>query len=399
MAKDVEKLALREYENRKRRYRRRKKIILGLIIIAILVVGAAYLYKICNVHYNDYEVVNSIPIERKNGSEYIDYNGGVIKYNRGGAAAIGENGKILWDSSYEMSDPISDTCGSYAVIADRGGKQVNIFDEGGSIGNVTTLKDIVEVKIASQGVTAVLMQDKEKNYIKFYYEDGTSISDKDDETSLIDVEKNIAKVGNVLSMALSKDGKKMIVDYCSLNTGKIVSNIGCYNFGEVGKNNIDRLVGGFPYNDIVVPRVDFLDNNIFCAFKENGFDIYSMPEAPKLVKDIILERKIQSILYNEKFIGVVLMEEESKTRQLQLYDLKGNLVLDKSLDFAYKRIKLSGSDIIMYDNTNCMIINSNGKRKFKCKIDKNIEAIFSSNQMTRYFLVTSTQISEIVLKE
>jgi hypothetical protein len=398
MAKDMGKLAQREYENRKRRYRRRRNLIVGLVIAAILVIGAAYLFKVYNADYHNYKVVSSKTMDGKDESWYINYRGGVIKYSRGGAAAVGRNGKILWNSSYEMTDPIADTCDDYAVVADRGGRQMRIFNEGGDVGSVTTRNDIVEAKVASQGVVAVLMQDGKENYIKFYYEDGASKSDDEDDTKLIDMKKSIAKNGNVVSIALSEDGKKLVTDYCSLTTGKIKSYLGCYNFGEVGKNNTDYFMGGTPYEDTVIPNVDFLTNDVFCAFKDNGFVIYSMRETPEQIKNITLKRKIQSILYSERYIGVVLMEEDSKPRQLQLYDLKGKLVLDKSLEFPYKKIYLSGNEIIMYDSTSCLIMRASGKEKLKCKFDSNIQAIFPSEQMDRYFLVTGSEISEIALK-
>jgi hypothetical protein len=216
---------------------------------------------------------------------------------------------------------------------------------------------------------------------------------------LVDMKKNIMEYGYLMDFALSNDGKKLAVDFLSVTTEKIVSNIGFYNYGVVGQNEVDNFMGGFPYDDIVIPTITFLSNDLVCAFKDNGFVLYSMPEIPKIINEITLERKIQSVFFNEKYIGIILENEEATPKQLLLYDLKGRKILDQELDFVYDKILLSGNEIIMYNNTACTIIKSNGKEKFKYTFNNNLEAFYSSDHMNKYMLVTASEISEIVLAE
>jgi hypothetical protein len=340
--------------------------------------------------------VNSIS-NKGEASKYIDYENGVIKFNNNGSIAYGKDSKILWNCSYEMSDPIVDVCGEYAVISDKEGKRFDIFNINGRVGSVTTLYNINDVEIASQGVVAVQMYDNDNNYIQLFYEDGTVVSDSIQDSILVDMKKNIVDYGYLMDIALSKNGKKLAVDFLSITTGKLHTNIGFYNYGEIGQNEVDNFMGGFPYDDIVIPTITFLSNEVVCAFKDNGFTIYAIPEQPKLIDEITLERKIQSVFYDEKYIGIILKKEKDTPKQLLLYDLKGRKILDQILDFEYDKILLSGNEIVMYNNLTLMIVKLNGKVKFKHTFDNNIEAFYSSNHLNKYMLVTASEISEIEL--
>ncbi len=391
MAKENDGESLRDYGNRKKRVKRRRNFIISTLLLIVVVVGLVYLYRLYNRDYESYEVLKTIENTGENASGYLSYGSAVIKYSKDGAQAIDKAGSLLWNGSYEMKDPIADTCGKYAVIADKGGKAIHIFNQKGEIGSITTMYDIIQVEIASsQGVVAALMEEGESNYITLFDVDGTVLGDK---------VTNINNAGYPIDMGLSNDGEKLVISYLSVTKGKIISTVAFFNFGEVGQNYIDRFVGGYEFEDIIVPRVIFIDNNTACVFKDNGFLIYSMSEISKLIHEENLEGKIQSIMYNDKYIGVVLEASEASPKQLILYDLTGKRVLDRKLEFDYEEIVLTEDEIIMHDNLSCIIMRLNGNVKFKYTFDGNIAALYPVNNMDRYFLVNDTKISEILLVE
>lgn len=387
---------LNDFKNRIKKYQKRRTFMIGLVFLVIVIIVITCLYKIDHTCYHSYKIVSSIP-NKGVSSSYIAYRDGFIKYNKDGAIAYKKNGNALWNVPYEMNDPIADICGKHAVISDREGKLIYLFNEKGLIGTITTLYDILDVDIASQGVIAVQMYEGDNNYIQLYYEDGTVLSDNNHDDMLVDIKKNVMDHGYLMDIALSKDGKKLAAYFFFVTSENILSNLGFYNYGEVGKNAVDNFMGGFSYKDTVITKIEFLTNDVICAFKDKGFMLYSMPEKPKLIFEKTFEHNIQSICYNDKFIGVVLDEESSTTNQLLLYNLKGEKILDQKLDFLYDKILLSENDIILYDNTTCLIIRSNGKEKFKYSFHSNIEAIFPSNYANKYLLVTDSKISEIAL--
>lgn len=399
MAKENDGQTLRDYGNRKKRYRRRRNLIFCILLIIIVVVGLVYLYRLFNKSYQSYEVINTKPITGENALGYLSYGSAVIKYSKDGAVAINKDGDLLWNGSYEMMDPIADTCGKYVVVADRGNKLIHIYNAKGAVGSITTQYNIITAKIAAQGVVAVLMEDGEDNYIKLYNADGSVQSESEDGKVLVDKKTNVNTEGYPMDIALSEDGKKLVMSYLTITTGKLKSIIGFWNYGEVGKNYIDNFVGGYNFEDTVVPRVAFLNNDTVCIYKDNGLMILSMREIPNPVEEINFDAKIKSVIHNGEFTGVVLEEGDSVPQQLKLYDLKGKMILDQELSFKYDKIFLSGGDIVMYNDLSCQIVKTNGKVKFRYTFDENIGAFYPINDLDRYFLINATDISEILLME
>jgi hypothetical protein len=338
MAKEIEGQTLRDYGNRKKRIRRIRRSIICMLLLAVAAAGLIYWVRLTNMRYLNYAVAKLIPNDNDSKAEYIDYGSAVIKYNKDGAEAVDKTGRTIWNGSYNMSDPIADTCGDYAAIADRGSKLLYVYNKKGEVGSIQTLHNIVKIEIAKQGVVAVQMEDESTNYIKLFYADGSEVTSDEDTTMLAEIGKNTDEFGYLMDMALSEDGKKLVAVFLTFNSGKLVSNIGFYNYGEVGQNYTNRFVGGYKYEGIIIPKVTFLNNDEVCVFKENGIVLYSFPELSDVIKEENFENgKIKSVLHNSKYTGVVLDTGDDSPGQLLLYDLKGKKVLDKKLNFDYDK--------------------------------------------------------------
>jgi len=390
MIKENEGRSIRDYGNRKKKDKRIRNIVISVLFLVFAAMGIAYLLSIYNRNYQSYEVLKTVDNTGESTVGYLSYGSAVVKYSRDGAVAIDKDGSILWNGSYEMMNPITDTCGKYVVIADKDNKSIQIFDEKGLVGGYTTQYDIKKVEIAAQGVVVALMDGEEANYIMLYGLDGTVLGD---------VKKYINNDGYPIDIALSNDGQKMVISFLSFAKGELISKVAFYNFGEVGQNYTSNVVGGFEFKDMILPRVTFLGNDTVCSYKENGFLIFSMIETPNMIHEENLEGKIQSILNSDKYTGVVLKAGEASPKQLLLYNLKGEKILDKVLDFDYDKIFLTGEEIIMYDNLTCLVMKMNGQIKFKYTFDGNVAAFFPINDLDRYFLINETKISEILLVE
>lgn len=382
---------VRDYEDRKKRYRKNRVIIFALLLFLMVIIGAIYLIRLFNRSYQNYEVVDRVSNTEENLGGYLEYKGAVVRYSRDGAVAVDNKGNLLWNGSYEMADPIADTCKDYVVIADRGGKQVQIFNREGLAGNLTMNHPIVKAEVAQQGVVAVLMIEDDISYVELYSKEGGD--------PLGEKVTNMVKDGYPMDISLSNDGEKVAATYLNISRGEIINNILFLNYGEVGKNFTDRHAGALIYENAIVPRITFLDNDTVCAFKEDGLLIFTMEEIAELAKEETIEGKIKSVLHNEKYTGIVLEETGENQSKLLLYDLKGNKVLDKELDFEYKSIYLSGDEIIMYDDLSCVIYKADGKEKFRYTFNSNISALYPINNLDRYFMVNPQEIQEIRLVE
>ena len=267
MARTREK-RIKKQEDKRKSLRRKKIMLLLLIVIIVASIIIIYFTKIHEGSYMSYKVLTSKEYTDDMGTGSLSYGNKLVLYNRNGVAAYNKEASPIWKSSFEMVDPIGDVCGDYLVIADRGNNLVQIFNQKGLEGEIIITRDIVKVQVARQGVVAVLSEDKDSNYINIYNKEGTE---------LVDARvTNVSKEGYPIDIALSDDGKKLVVSYITVNQGRLISHLAFYNFGGVGQNEPGRLVAGVPYEDIVIPRVVFINNDYVSLYKEDSVILFIM---------------------------------------------------------------------------------------------------------------------------
>ncbi|MBP5411596.1 MAG: hypothetical protein J6Y26_06795 [Lachnospiraceae bacterium] len=181
-----------------------------LLIIALVLIIGGVAVGLWVKHRNDrrtyaaYDVMKTkqLPFTTVNGT--LPIRGGVMRYARDGAEAVNQDGESLWNVSYNMANPVADTCGKYAAVGDAGHVTLYIMDGTGAFSNVTTDHPIVRVAVAANGETAVLMDDGSKDYIAIYHADGKRVVDMNTLTTVS---------GFPLDLAISEDGTKLAVTF------------------------------------------------------------------------------------------------------------------------------------------------------------------------------------------
>ena len=259
---------------------------------------------------------------------------------------------------------------------------------------------ICTVDVARQGVFAVILENETEDFIEIYDKNGGTIAE---------MRTTIADSGYPLDIALSEDGQKLMTSYITIQGIKAQNTIAAYNFGDVGQNETDRLVGGFNNLDsTIVPKLEFLNNDTVCAFGDDRFIVYSMKEKPSekaVIKDF--QGEIQSIFYNSRYIGVVeentgTAEEGQETAdasryRLRVFDTNGNQKFAKELNFSYKNIYATENEIIIVGDSESRIYDFTGKLKFSYEFAKNVNNIVPTGVNNKYIIVydNSTEIVKL----
>jgi hypothetical protein len=391
MAIELDKRRLRSYEIEKQKKKRIKVFVVVFVILLVSVIAVFALRYILQKNFTGYEVINTMKREDSTSAKYTSYQGGVLRYSRDGAMAMDAAGNMLWNGTYQMKNPIVDISKKYVAIADRGYRTVEIFDGEGGVNTVKVLNPIIDVKIANQGVIAVLMEGKETNYIYLYDKTGNKLADK----------RTVASTnGFPIDIALSEDGRKLVTSYAAINSGEVQCKLTFYNFGKVGESHVDKMTGAFDYGKTIIANIEFLDNDTICAFGDDKFSIYSMKEIPKLVYEETVPSEIKSILYNSQYVGFVLKNSEGEQKyKVVLYDLKGTKVLDKDMNYNYENIYLSGNQIIMHTNLEWIIWETDGKEILRYTFDKNVTYILPGPSERKFIIINDQNMDEIQLVE
>lgn len=375
-------------------HRTKKGVLVFLAAAALATVFLGFRIYKSNTVYTEYDVLAVSELTEVSGGVFLPFGDYILRYTMDGISCMDKNGGLVWGQAYEIKNPIVDICDNYVAVASQKGNNVYIFNKAGYQGEVLTQYPIMDVKVAGQGVVAVIMEDAGNNYIKLYDTAGTE---------LVTMKRALEGEGFPLAVAISKDGKKLAVSTLDISGSTIKNSLEFFNFSEVGQNYVEQLVGVYQeeLGGALVPHVAFTGNEKVCAFGDNQLFIINMKEIPELATAIPVEGEIHSVFYDEKHIGIVTYsDEEDSLYTLKVYTADGKElpgISGKKLSEDYKDISFAGENILLYNDYTCEIITLSGSVKFQYTFDKNIVMIKHIAD-TRYALVSASSISEIRLK-
>lgn len=362
-------------------------------LLAGLVLGYRYYRR--NLVYTDYDVLAVSELAETESGEYKAYGDYILRYSMDGISCMDKSGGLVWGQAYEIKNPVVEVCGDYVAVAALRGNNVYIFNKSGYQGELKTQYPINAIRIAGQGVVAVLLEDSGKNYIKMYDVFGTE---------LVVMKTLLEGEGYPFAVALSEDGKKMAVSYLNISDNSLHNTVEFYNFSEVGQNYIEQLVGTYidEFENSLVPDLQFVNNDTVCAFADNQLVLFKMKEIPELLAQIPIEEKIHAVFYNKEYVGLITEDaEDGLSQQLQVYRVSDGGVVagitGKKLEQEYRNAFFTGDSLVLYNQSACEIITLAGVEKFNCGFEKDV-MLMKHIADSRYSLVTSSSVSEIRLR-
>ena len=394
---EVNEVFKEKYEANTREYKktiarhRQLKLMKVLFVVAVLIVAAlmAYLsYK--NMIYSEYTITKTIQYEDSSSAQFKSFNGNILKYSRDGAIAFNMDNNMLFNQTYEMQNPMVDICGDYVALGDYRGTKIYILNSEGLQGRIDTTLAVQRFSVSGNGNVAVVLEEDDITWVKLFNKDGENIAN--DRTTM-------RKSGFPLSMDLSDDGKMLNLSYLYIDSGKISSSVAFYNFGSVGQNEIDNLVSGYNYNDETITYVQFINPSTSFAIGNTKFEIFSGNERPENVFDTTLEDEVESVFYNENYIGLVYKStSQSEPYRIDVYNTSGDIVLSKSFNIDYTDVIFNKDFVIIYNANECVIYDLAGTEKYKGLFKNSIMTIVPTQNKTKYLLVSGSKTDEIQLK-
>ena len=373
--------------HRRRRQQLKRILVAALVVIAVIIMAVVVIQRRT---YHKYSVQSSAKNEDVQSAGYVQLGDCVLKYASDGASLLDQKQETVWKQSYEMTNPVADVRDETAVVADKEGTLMYIFKKEAPVGAVETSMPILKARVAKSGVVAAILQDGEKTWIDFYATDGSLIAEN---------QTRIDSPGYPVDLAVSPDGKLIMISYLYVEDGQTTSYVAFYNFGDEGQGEIDNIVAGFTYEGVVVPQVVYLDGNVSAAFRDDGFSIYEGSSVPKEKTKKEIKTDIVSTFYNEKYVGLVFKsggKEEKYT--MTVYDLSGKEKFSRSFNMEYKNIRISDDMIIMNNDSQVSMYSMSGIEKFNGNMDEGVIKDIFKMDSNRYILVSENGIKTIKLK-
>ena len=382
---------LEEMQQKIRQHRKkiaiRGAVAAAAVVIFIAAAGIYYQMK----EYKNYEVTSEIERSDSDGTQYVNFSGNILRYNNDGAFYADLSDQLIWNQAFEMQNPSVKLCETYAVIADLQGTQVYIMDTSGKQGELTLNRPIEAVCVAGQGTIAVLTQADGTSYLELYNKSGESLASG---------EIHVANSGYPLDISLSNDANKLAVSILDISKGKANTTITFYNFGAVGQNEIDNMVGSYVYEDTIIPEIKFVSNDRMIAFGDHQVILYEGKQSPKETSVLDLKQQVKSVFYEESYFGLVYSREDSgNSHKMEIYDMKGKLQMEQTFKMDYQDIEfLRNHEICIRNEHECEIYTLRGVKRFTYKFDQALHKIFSGSLGRRYTFILDGVIEKVKLK-
>jgi hypothetical protein len=364
--------------------------------ILILLTVAAFVYSFWNRKFQTYEELTSTPNSDANATRIASYQDGYMKYSQDGISYLNSKEKIQWTEAYSMTNPSLSVKGEYAVIADIDGNEVQLYDKNGKIGDYSMPYLLKSVQVASQGVFCVVLEGNDANYIRLYDQEGNILAD---------IKTQIENNGYPLAVAISSDGTKLAASFCCIDGINSKNVLSFYNFGEGGKGQSGNLVGTYQFDDTLIPKLEFMDDETVCAIGDNQTILYRMKEKPKKIKQINFEQEIKSVFSSDKYIGYLCENDEEKVEQgkaepyqLLIYNKNGRLKKSYGWDTLYENMIFQDDVLYCYTGSVCSVMRLNGTEFFHQDMGQNIVNILPTNNRRELFFVYNSRSSRVRLK-
>lgn len=346
-----------------------------------------------NKVFSESVVASTAPITIVQGATVENLGGNILLYSKDGASCVDSKGNAIWNRTYEMQTPMISISGQTAAIGDYNGRSIYVVDKSGERGTVNTNLPIRDFCVSESGVVATVLDDTSVIRLNVYN------GNENTEETIVNSTVSMDKSGYPVSISLTPNGKIMAVSYLYVDGGNMKSSVAFYNFGEVGKNETDNCVGGYDYLNTVVPLVRFMDNDSAFAVSDDRIAFFSGSEKPANVAVNFLEEQIQSIYYNENYVGLVFHNPSGESvYRLDVYNSSGSKVGSQFFDVEYTDIVFNRDQVIIYNDTECQISNIKGVDKFMGSFGESTSLLIPTNSAYRYVAVTKDSVDTIELK-
>ena len=363
------------------------KITVALACIAVLVglVAAQYISRT----FNTYRVVREIEVILEEGCKTAKMANNLLLYNKDGIRCMDAKGKTIWDVTYQIQEPCISIDGEKVAVAGYGEHLIYVMDESGKIGEIDTNLPIRNLCVANAGYVGVVLDDNDVYWIYIYDVKGNEITR---------ARTSMEQSGYPIDIELSANGKLLGVSYLYLDAGTVKNNVAFYNLGEVGQNYTDQYMSGYIYQEIV-PELHYMNENTAMAISSGRLMVYTGSEKPTESKGVILNDTAQAIYWGDENAILIYNGAADQGRYLmQVYDLSGELVLEKGFNMEYTDIQSQNGIITIYNNDEVLVMTLDGRERYNGNLGGNIRKMVSTTTKYKYLVLFENTFKVIELE-
>ena len=379
---------IREVRKKGRKIKRKKaeKILVTAVLAALAVCGTYLLLK--NETYGQARKASGYTNEISDSNSYIRFGNGIVRYSRDGVVFLNRKNEEQWIQSAQIQNPIIEVNDDTFAVADSGGNSILVFTEDGLKGEIETTLPIEKISVSNQGIVSAILRNENSPKIISYDATGNI---------LVEQQASLSSTGYPVALEMSDDGNELAVSYVYTVGTQIRSRVVYYNFGEAGQAKADNIVASDVYQGTVMADIFYMGSSRSVVVGDNSFAVYSCGEVPEKQQEVTLDQEIKSVFHSDRYIGLILLNQEKSGYEGRLYDRSGNLMLSRAITGDYSNVRIDGDEIIMFDGSRCCIVTATGVVKFQGDLGIDALEMFRAPGLNRYYVMTVNELRVIYL--
>lgn len=370
-----------EIDEQVRKNKRRRQIRAIVVSVSAVVIVVASFLVIHLQTYTSARVTATYECGSSGSVSYLQFSNGVLKYSKDGIALVNRKGEEEWNQPYQIKNPVVSTYNDEAiVVADKGGNTIVVLGKDGLKGEMQTTLPVEKAVVSAQGIVCAILKNDSTPRIICYDAAGNI---------LVELTTSLTGTGYPMDVSLSEDGKVLLVSYLCVQDAKVATEVMYYNFDGEKDSSEEYEVTSDEYAEMAAASVFFMNAKTSVVVGDDRLLFYSGDSEPKLAETVVLNKKIKSVFHNDRYVGLVLRNEGRTGYELCLFNRSGKKVLSEEFAGDYTNVKISGSQVLMYDGKKCCVFTRTGINKFDGELENNIMEIFPALGVNKYIVMNA----------
>ena len=151
------------------------------------------------------------------------------------------------------------------------------------------------------------------------------------------------------------------------------------------------------YTDTVAPVAVFLNQKTSLLVTDCALIFYEGLKEPQEVMTVKIDKEIESVAYNDKYIALVLKSSGKTGYELQLYQTNGKQKMSVQLDGEYSNVKIAKGQVLLNEGNKCAIYNTAGVCRFSGTLEMSVMDIYPMSGVNKYMVINANGFQEVQL--
>ena len=311
-------------------------------------------------------------------NSYEYFTGGFVQYNRDGISFLNRRNEEQWFHLKPMNSPITGRTEDIFVVADAGGDTISVFNRHGLRGEIATSHGVERLSVSDQGIVSAILRNEQEPMILTYDLVGNV---------LVENQLMASVHGYPIGLQMSPDGVVLGVSYVFLEAGVPSTRVIFYNFGPIGEGLMNRQVSEEVFLDTLVAELHFMNDDTIVAVSDRSLIFYRGHQVPEREMEIALEQEIRNVFHSQRYVGIVLLNEQRTGYKVRLFDTAGEEILAQEFPGTYSEVRMFGNEIIMHDGMNVSIVNTAGIVRFRGSLDVDVNFMAPARGINSYYVI------------